>query len=47
MSEVIGWVATALFAGSYFLKRPASLRRRTCSSPRGSQLESSTAPATL
>lgn len=27
MSEAIGWVATALFASSYFLKRPASLRR--------------------
>jgi hypothetical protein len=26
MFESIGWVATAMFAGSYFLKRPASLR---------------------
>ena len=23
----IGWIATAAFAGSYFCKRPASLRR--------------------
>jgi hypothetical protein len=27
MLDVIGWVATAIFAGSYFCKRPASLRR--------------------
>jgi len=25
--EWIGWVATALFAGSYFCKQPATLRR--------------------
>lgn len=27
MFEWIGWVATALFAGSYFCKQPATLRR--------------------
>lgn len=27
MIEWIGWVATAMFAGSYFCKRPATLRR--------------------
>jgi hypothetical protein len=27
MFEWIGWVATAMFAGSYFCKRPATLRR--------------------
>lgn len=27
MSDAIGWVATALFASSYFFKRPAVLRR--------------------
>ncbi|HZS06421.1 MAG TPA: hypothetical protein VFD58_16400 [Blastocatellia bacterium] len=27
MSEWIGWVATAVFAGSYFCRRPATLRR--------------------
>jgi hypothetical protein len=26
MLELIGWVATAIFAGSYFCKRPATLR---------------------
>jgi hypothetical protein len=26
-SDWIGWVATALFASSYFFKRPATLRR--------------------
>ena len=26
MFESIGWIATAMFAGSYFLKRPAALR---------------------
>jgi hypothetical protein len=25
--EWIGWVATAIFAGSYFCKQPATLRR--------------------
>ena len=27
MLEWIGWVATAMFAGSYFCKQPATLRR--------------------
>lgn len=27
MTDAIGWVATALFASSYFFKRPAALRR--------------------
>jgi Bacterial inner membrane protein len=27
MFEWIGWVATAVFAGSYFCKQPAALRR--------------------
>jgi hypothetical protein len=27
MSEWIGWVATAIFAASYFLKDPVGLRR--------------------
>jgi hypothetical protein len=27
MTDAIGWVATVLFAGSYFFKRPAALRR--------------------
>ncbi len=27
MFEWIGWVATAMFAGSYFCKQPATLRR--------------------
>ncbi len=27
MFEWIGWVATAVFAASYFFRRPASLRR--------------------
>jgi len=27
MIDAIGWVATALFASSYFFKRPAVLRR--------------------
>ncbi len=27
MIEWIGWVATAIFAGSYFCKQPATLRR--------------------
>jgi hypothetical protein len=27
MLDSIGWVATACFAGSYFCKRPAVLRR--------------------
>jgi Bacterial inner membrane protein len=27
MFEWIGWVATAVFAGSYFCKQPATLRR--------------------
>jgi hypothetical protein len=27
VSDAIGWVATAVFAGSYFFKRPAVLRR--------------------
>ena len=26
MTEVLGWVATAIFVGSYFFKRPALLR---------------------
>ena len=26
MSEVLGWVATAVFVSSYFFKRPALLR---------------------
>jgi hypothetical protein len=26
MLESIGWIATALFAGSYFCKRPVTLR---------------------
>jgi hypothetical protein len=27
MLDSIGWVATAIFAGSYFFKRPGTLRR--------------------
>jgi hypothetical protein len=27
MIDALGWVATALFASSYFFKRPAALRR--------------------
>ena len=27
MLDYIGWVATAIFAGSYFCKRPGMLRR--------------------
>lgn len=27
MSDLIGWAATALFAASYFFKRPAAMRR--------------------
>ena len=27
MNDWIGWVATAMFASSYFCKRPATLRR--------------------
>jgi hypothetical protein len=27
VSEWIGWVATAVFAGSYFCRQPATLRR--------------------
>jgi hypothetical protein len=27
MSDAIGWLATALFAASYFCTRPAALRR--------------------
>ncbi|HEY0713195.1 MAG TPA: hypothetical protein VGF45_11015 [Polyangia bacterium] len=27
MIELLGWVATAVFVGSYFFKRPGSLRR--------------------
>ena len=27
MTDTIGWVATALFAASYFFKQPATLRR--------------------
>jgi inner membrane protein len=27
MTDSIGWVATALFAASYFCKRPGALRR--------------------
>jgi hypothetical protein len=26
MLDLIGWIATAMFAGSYFCKRPTSLR---------------------
>jgi hypothetical protein len=26
MSQILGWVATAVFVGSYFFKRPAALR---------------------
>ena len=26
MNEMLGWVATAIFVGSYFFKRPALLR---------------------
>jgi len=26
MTEILGWVATAIFVGSYFFKRPAWLR---------------------
>lgn len=26
MNEILGWVATAVFVGSYFFKRPAFLR---------------------
>ena len=26
MNEILGWVATAVFVGSYFFKRPALLR---------------------
>lgn len=27
MAEWIGWIATAIFAGSYFFQKPATLRR--------------------
>jgi hypothetical protein len=27
MTDPLGWIATALFAGSYFFTRPESLRR--------------------
>ena len=27
MLDLLGWLATAVFAGSYFCKQPASLRR--------------------
>ena len=27
MLEAIGWIATAVFAASYFFRRPAALRR--------------------
>jgi hypothetical protein len=27
MIESIGWIATAVFAGSYFCRRPAAMRR--------------------
>jgi len=26
MTEILGWIATAIFVGSYFFKRPALLR---------------------
>ena len=26
MTEILGWVATAVFVGSYFFKQPAALR---------------------
>jgi hypothetical protein len=26
VSQILGWVATAVFVGSYFFKRPAALR---------------------
>lgn len=26
MNEILGWIATAVFVGSYFFKRPALLR---------------------
>lgn len=26
MTQMLGWVATAVFVGSYFFKRPAALR---------------------
>ena len=26
MSEVIGWLATAIFSGSYFVRNPATMR---------------------
>ena len=26
VSEIIGWVATAIFAGSYFVRNPANMR---------------------
>ena len=26
MSDVIGWLATAIFAGSYFVRNPATMR---------------------
>lgn len=26
MTEILGWVATAVFVGSYFFSRPAALR---------------------
>ena len=26
MTQILGWVATAVFVGSYFFKRPAALR---------------------
>jgi hypothetical protein len=26
MTEILGWIATAVFVGSYFFKRPALLR---------------------
>jgi len=27
MLDAIGWIATAIFSASYFLRRPAALRR--------------------
>jgi hypothetical protein len=27
MIESVGWIATAVFAGSYFCRRPAAMRR--------------------
>jgi uncharacterized membrane protein YedE/YeeE len=26
MTEILGWIATAVFVGSYFFKQPAALR---------------------